>query len=265
MLILVAAALAVMYGSHRYRVVRRRALAARHGMQYALRGLEELPAELQESVLFAVSDGGHERDVMSGAHVIAEHSVPTHIFSFTFQRDVRGEWGYLNTKPPFRLSSPMTVFAYELPREMPRLLIKREGASDDASAWLDEVPTGVVDVVRSFTAIDRAMCVEPPAAIGKRPLVFDDSAGKPDTYRVWGEQERAQTLLTEDIWQLLASPATAEHELVIELVGPLMLLYCASKGALSDGDTLAMGELGIELSRRLLRASLPSSPRGVEL
>ena len=61
----------------------------------------------------------------------------------------------------------------------------------------------------------------------------------------------------------LESEAAGDKELVIELLGPLLLLYCASAAALSEADNMAMSSFADELCRRILATTAPISPRGV--
>lgn len=262
LLLLLVGGFGFLYLRYRFRTNRRRMLAARRGYYYALRGLEELPVELQETVLFTTADGGHERDVMSGNQVIADVGVPVHIFTFRFQRDVRGETAVMMLRPPFRLTSPTTVISYQLPRAFPHIVIKRCGRADDIRELLDDAPRNLTAVAREASGIDRIITVDPPAGLDRAPLTV---AHLGDDYRVWtAGPEIAGELLDRATCDYLRSAAAGEGEWVIELLGPLLLVYDATDGALGDDDVLAMAEFTDELCRRILRASQPLTPRGVE-
>ncbi len=260
LLVVIALGFGFLFVRHRFRARDRRELARRRGLHYALRGLEELPAALQDTVLFTLADGGHERDVVSGDLELAEQQVPFAGFELTFQRDVRGEWAYLATEPPFRLHSPLTVLTYQLPAEFAHLLLKRRGQSERLAESPDEIYRSVASVAREASGIDRAVTVEPPPALGRAPVARPASRD----YLIWAEsREQAELLLPPSTIEHLESEAAGDRELVIELLGPLLVVYCASAGALSVDDTATLADFADELCRRLIIATAPLGPRGV--
>lgn len=237
-------------------------LAARRGLLYRARGLRELPAAFADTALFAAGDGGHERDVLSGTTIIGDESVPLHIFTFAFQRDVRGETAILGLRPPFHLASPTTVIAYDLPRTFGHLLVKRTGSADDVPSALVDPPRTLIGVVREASTIDRFVRVDPPPRLPAPPLAADGLGGD---YRAWGESpEQARAILATPVTGYLRSPAAGTGEWVIEFVDTLLIVYGASDGALSEERILAMNEFTDELCRRVMEATAPLSPRGVE-
>lgn len=250
LLLLIVAGFGALYVRHRYRVGKRRRLAEKKGLRYSLRGLREAPSELQQSVLFLVSDGGHERDVLTGDLLLAEEHVGFIGFDMAFQRDVRGEWAFLATDPPFRLFSPATVLLYQLPREFAHLVVKRCGRADAIGDEISELYKSFASVAREMSIIDRVIAVPPPPSIGRTPMELPALAAE---YRVWGaDAAEARAILTEETARYLQSLAAGGRELVIELLGSIMLVYCASEASLSEEDAESLGTFSRELCRQIL-------------
>lgn len=247
-----------LYAQRRYRAVRRKALAARGGLSYRTRGLEDLPAELQQSVLFRIAGGGHERDVIGARPVLAEESVPFTAFDFDLHRDVRGEWAYLDVDRPFRIHGPTSVLAYELPVRCAHVVIKRAGPADVIEDQPAERYRSIAHSARDLSALDHA------AAVEAGDLAEDSEGfGPGDRWRVWvADPEQARSVLTPRLRGYLISPASGERELVIELVGRLALLYPASGGPLEQSELVSMQAFGDELVTQVVRALAPAARRG---
>lgn len=225
---------------------RRRHLAAaeRQGLLPSASGLAHLPACFQESVLFLVGDGGHERQVSTGALALQpaddgvtdgdDAEMVLTVFDFTAQRDVRGEWGYLDSRPRFRIFSPLTVVAVELPTTVSHLLIKRRGGAEIIAEDKLGRYKSVADIARDVSTIERAMAVAPPPTLPREsvPVATVDA-----DYLVWAEDPAlAATLLDRHLADYLRAPALAGQELIIEILDSLILVYCARDGALSGAD-----------------------------
>lgn len=235
---------------HRRRKQQRLGLAAERGLTYQQRGLDHLPAELASSVLFALADGGHESHVATGELELGGERVDHTVFELGFQRDVRGEWAYLTTTPAFRLHSPATVLAYAVDRALPHTLIKRIGPSFLVAEKQAETFASLARFARDLSGIERAMEVAPPEGIPADPVVVPEPG---EQYFVWSaDAEFARELWTSDVQSLLIAPAAGDRDLVIELAGPLILLYCATDGRLGAADLLAMSNFADELCRRIL-------------
>ena len=159
-LVLIAAGFGFLFLRNYLPARKRRRLAAERGLQYSARGLEEIPVELQQTVLFTIADGCHERDVVSGTLTIAEESVRFWSFEMSFQRDIRGEWAYVTTNPAFRLHSPATVLVYELDRHFAQLVAKRRGPADIVSGEMNKLYKSVASVAREASGIDRAIALD---------------------------------------------------------------------------------------------------------
>lgn len=270
-------------GREQWRRRRHLAAAERQGLLPSASGIAHLPACFQESVLFLVGDGGHERQVSTGAVSLSpefdgqvagqiavqlvgeaaggvEDLVVT-VFDFAYQRDVRGEWGYLDSRPRFRIFSPLTVVAIELPVTVSHLLIKRRGAAELIAEDKLGRYKSVADIARDASTIERAMAVQPPPSLPResQPIATIDA-----DYLVWAEDPAmAEALLDRRLADYLRAPSLAGQELVIELLDSLLLVYCARDGALSGADadrfvTLA-GDLGRTICARLRAISTDES------
>ncbi len=250
LILLIVAGFGVLFVRHRYRVGKRRRLAEKKGLQYSLRGLRQAPPELQQTVLFLVSDGGHERDVLVGGLLLAEEHVTFIGFDMTFQRDVRGEWAFLATDPPFRLFSPATVLLHQLPRKFAHMVVKRCGRADAIGDEISELYKSFASIAREMSIIDRVIAVPPPPGIGRTPIEIPALAAE---YRVWAaDPEQARAILTEETSGYLQSLAAGGRELVIELLGSIVLVYCASDASLSEEDAESLGTFSQELCRQIL-------------
>jgi hypothetical protein len=247
-----------LYGQRRYRAVRRKALAARGGLAYRSRGLESLPAELQQSVLFRIAGGGHERDVITARPVLAEESVPFTAFDFELHRDVRGEWAYLDVDRPFRLHGPTSVLAYELPVRCAHVVIKRAGPADTIEDQPLERYRSIAHTVRDASALEHASPIEAGELAPE-----SEGFGPADRWRVWiADPEQARSILPPRLRGYLISPASGDRELVIELIGRLALLYPASGGPLEQSELLSMQTFADELVTQVVRALAPAAGRG---
>lgn len=246
---------------------RRRHLAAaqRQGLLPGRAGLTNLPVCFQETVLFLVADGGHERQVSEGTIALSPEperstdadddqedqatEVAITVFDFTFQRDVRGEWGYLASNPRFRIFSPVTIAAFELPISISHLLIKRRGVAEIIAEEGMERYKSVADIARDISTIERAIAVTPPATLPGEPQRIADLSAD---YLVWAEEpDAAHALFDRTLCEYLRAPALAGRELIIELLGPLLLVYCAKDGALSGDDADRFIEQSIDLCQTL--------------
>jgi len=250
LLLIIAAGFGALFVRHRVRVARRMRLAERRKLTYAPHGLQEVAGELQQTVLFAVADGGHERDVLTGDLIVAEESVRFFNFELVFQREVRGEWAFLTTDPPFRLFSPATVLIYQVPRKFAHLVVKRCGRADAIDEEVSELYKSFAGMAREMSIIDRVVAVPPPSGLGRTPIELPDLAAE---YRVWAASpEQARVILTRETARYLQSLAAGGRELVIELIGALLIVYCASDAALSAEDTESLGTFSRELCRQIL-------------
>jgi len=235
---------------------RREQLANDRGLDYVQRGLAHLPSEFLRTVLFSVGDGGHESHVAAGTVTIGDQSIPHSVFELQLQRDVRGEWAYLATSPAFRIHSPTTVLAYTLDRDFRHTVIKRRGPSLIVAENDVEAFTSLAGLLRDISGIERAMQVEPPNGIDQTAIPFE-SLG--EEYFVWSAHaESARTALGENVQELLMSAKAGGRDLTIELLGPLVIIYCASDGRLSADDVMSASAFADELCERLLASSTPA-------
>ncbi len=260
LILVIAIGTAALAARQRLRARTKHVLARETGLRYARRGLQALPAELADTVLMRAGDGGHEEHVLGGAPQLDDESVPVTMFDFRFQRAVRGETAVMMTRPPFRIDSPTVVIAYQLHRRFGHMMIKRRGRGDDLAGALGP-PGDFAGVAREASGIERVITVPPPPGL--------DGELQPtpqlDGWRVWaGSAEQVAAVLTAEVSALLTSPASGSREWVVELLGPLLLVYCAQGGHLDAADAYAMKTFTDELCRRIARVTRPLSPRGVE-
>lgn len=262
----IAAGFAFLFGRERVRRHHHLESAKRRGLLLGDGGLRHLPGSFQKTVLFAIADGGHERDVLQGELSLPpvsrdsasqkssanDLSAAITVFQFAFQRDVRGEWGYLDTRPRFRVFSPITVVAFALPMALPRVLIKRRGRAEVIAEEGYDRYKSVVAVVRDVSTIERATAVEPPAGLPREP----ENLGKPwADYLVWtNDPVRVKTWLDDSFSAFLRSPSVAGRELVVEVIDALLVVYCAKDGDLEDRDADVFVEMAKQLCRHLYRA-----------
>lgn len=244
----------------RLRARTKHVLARETGLRYSRRGLQGLPPELADTVLMRAGDGGHEDHVLQGSPQLDDESVPVSVFDFRFQRAVRGETAVMMTRPPFRFDSPTVVIAYQLHRHFGHMLIKRRGRGDDLAMAL-RPPGDFAGVAREASGIDRVISVPAPRGLDGEA----QSVAQLDGWRVWtASAEQAAELLSPEVCALLSSPASGSREWVVELLGPLLLVYCAQNGNLDAAESYSMKTFTDELCRRIARATRPLSPRGVE-
>jgi len=102
--------------------------------------------------------------------------------------------------------------------------------------------------------------IEPPPPLSKSTTAVSELSSD---YLVFGpDVVYTNRAVTQEARQLLQSPAVGSREIVIELVGPLVVIYGASGGTMPASDTMAMTAFGDELCRRLIGRGA-EGPRGV--
>ena len=202
------------------RRIGQRAAAEASGLS-PVRDLTHLPAALQQTALWTLSDGGFERRVLHGTVPRDRADVPVTAFDLETLRERRGEWAYLPVEPPFRIGGVVTVVACELARELPHVLLKRAGLADKLiDDDLLQRAGSIMKTARDALGVARSYPAELPAALPATPV----DVGLP-------EQWRAYTRAPEALGQLLAGglrdalARTARRDLVVEVLGSLVLVY----------------------------------------
>ena len=209
---------------------RQQGSAARAAGLEAAEDLSHLPAVLQQSALWCLSDGGFERRIVRGSLARAGGDVTVTAFDLETLRERRGEWAWLPVEPPFRIAGTVSVVACEIARDFPHVLLKRAGAGDELADddHLERL-SHVAKTVRDGFGVARSYPSELPPALPAKPV--DGLA----------EHWRAYTSAPDVLAALDLNAAlvrTTRRDLVVELLGGLVLVYPAAHDA-PGADALA--------------------------
>lgn len=255
-LVLIGAGFAGLVLKRRVSERRWRQLGSTIGATFSRSGVPQ-PADFERTALYAIADGGKESHVLSSHAMAGPHNVAVTTFEFEFARAVRGTWGYLQTKPPFRLYGPATVIAVELPFRKPHVLVKRPGAADRIIDDPSILTRSMAASAREVLLPERHEAASAPA-LGNSEVEFD---ALPD-HRVYAESAHvATTVLDDAVTEALATDVARTDDLIVEIAGNLLLLYRASEAKLGQHSVLALQRFGVDLVTRL--SPLETSPRGV--
>ena len=204
--------------------------AARAAGLHPAEDLSHVPAALQETALWCLSDGGFERRGVHGKVSRDGGDVTVTAFDLETLRERRGEWAWLPVEPPFRIAGVVSVVACEIARDLPHLLLKCAGAGDDLADdnALDRM-SHVAKVVRDGLGVARSYPSELPEALPPKPV-----AGTPEHWRAYTKAPDLLAALKLDA----ALTRTTRRDLVIELLGNLVVVYPAAHDA-PGADALA--------------------------
>jgi hypothetical protein len=206
-----------------------RSAARAAGLQPA-EDLSHLPAVLQQSALWCLSDGGFERRVVHGTVSRDAGDVTITAFDLESLRERRGEWAWLPVEPPFRIAGVVSVVTCEVARDFPHVLLKNAGAGDDlADDDALQRMSHVAKVVRDGLGVARSYPSELPPTLPPAPVA------------ITAEHWRAYTKAPDFRATLGLEPALARvkrRDLVVELLGSLVLVYPAARDA-PGADALA--------------------------
>lgn len=269
----IAAGAGVLALAARQRAAATAARSTRLGMT-ARPDLTEVPSELQRTALWTLTEGGTERGVVGGVLSLAAHDVEITCFDLAEHRRLRLEWAWLDVATPFRLHTPLTIVACRIPRQLPHLLIKRAGPADTiaprdveqapraavgAPAMVDAIALGAAaHAARALTEV-KDMAEAPPTSLGRAALTLS----LPPGWRAWGppapseDDRRLAGALVGD------GALAPDHELVIETLGPLIVVYVASGGPLAGAPLDDVVDAAIAVCERALAQTPVLGPRGV--
>ena len=212
--------------------------------------LSHLPAALQHTALWCLSDGGFERRVLRGTVARSGADVDITAFDLETLRERRGEWAWLPVEPPFRIAGVVSVVACQVPRSFPHVLLNRAGAGDDLTddSRLDRL-MHVAKSVRDGLGVARSYPAELPAT-----LPATSAADVPDSWRAYTRApDLLEALFASGLRDALVH--TNRRDLVIELAGPLVVVYPAARDA-AGADALAdLTVTALELVDAILAAS----------
>jgi len=236
-------------------VVRRssQSSAARAAGLEPIEDLAHLPRELQQTALWALSDGGFERRAVHGTVSRGAADIEVTAFDLETLRERRGEWAYLPVERPFRIAGVVSVVACRVPRALPHILIKREGAGDELAddTHLQRF-THVAKTVRDGLGVARSYPSELPP-----PLPEKSSPNVPEPWRAYTRaNDLLDALLGNGLRDALAR--TTRRDLVIELLGALVVVYPAAHDAAGPDALADLTTTALELTEAVLAASTRS-------
>ncbi len=217
--------------------------------------LAHLPAALQRTALWALSEGGFESRVVHGRVAREGADVAVTAFDLETLRSRRGEWAYLPVEPPFRIGDRVSVVACELDRTFPHLLLKRTGRGDKLhDDGLGEIATSLTRVAREALRVGRSAAGELPPSLAPAPLAIE----LPEQWRAYGRD--VDPLLRHAAFRA-ALAQTHRRDLVVELVETLLIVYPAAR-PIAGADPLADLVTSALALVDAIRVAV-TSPRGV--
>ena len=255
----IAAGTAFLVGREIYRRSYQDAAARSAGLE-PVDDLTHVPAALQRSALWSLSDGGFERRVLTGRFARTAGDVTITAFDLETLRERRGEWAYLPVEPPFRISGTVSVVACEIDRAFPHLVLKREGHGDDlADDDMLERSASLAKLARLGLGMSSHHPAELPPTLGHAPLAI----GLADRWRAYGTQPTVLAELVAAGFNETLRRAD-RRDLVIELLDGLVVVYPAAR-EVDGADAFAdLTSTALVIVDGLLAASPRVTPRGVD-
>jgi hypothetical protein len=194
--------------------------------------LSHLPAALQKTALWTLSDGGFERRVVHGVVTRGNFDVDVTAFDLETLRERRGEWAFLPVDQPFRIGGVVSVVACTIDRTFPHVLFKKAGQGDrrEDDDALDRM-LHVAKAARTSLGVQRSYAAELPDTLPTSAI---------DVAPGWRAYSKAP------IPNIAAAlDQLNRRDLVIELVDSLVIVYPAAReaagaDALADLSSLAM-------------------------
>lgn len=252
----IAAGSALLVGNHLHGRAQQHAAALAAGLA-PIADLSHLPAALQRTALWCLADGGFESRVVHGSVRRAGADIAVTAFDLETLRERRGEWAYLPVEPPFRIGGQISVVVCELDRELPHVLLKREGRGDELADddWVERAT--LAKQMRDRLGLARSYPAELPPTLDARPLDID----LPARWRAYGRDGDAiRGVLGASMHAAL--DRAGRRDLVVELIDTLVVVYPAARGV-SGADALAdLAAAALAIVGGVRAAA--STPRGVE-
>ncbi|HEY4058112.1 MAG TPA: hypothetical protein VGM39_15970 [Kofleriaceae bacterium] len=247
-----------------------KASAAAAGLR-PVRDLKHLPAELQKTALWTLSDGGFESRTLFGVVTRNAHDIDVTAFDFETLRERRGEWAWLTVEPPFRIGGTVSVVVCEMDRAFPHVLLKRVGTGDELPHdALIEKAMHVAKAARVALGMPGAYPAELPKTLASRRIDGADAADAtapagptlPEGWRAYGDAEALSALVRGGFAATLER--SGRRDLVVELLGPLVIVYPAMRDVVGADAVADLTSTAIAITEGALAASPSLSPRGVE-
>lgn len=253
-----AAGAAALIGRGVFRRKHQQAAADASGLAPA-HDLSHLPAALQRTALWTLSDGGFEQRVVHGVLSRGAEDVAVTAFDLETLRERRGEWAYLPVEPPFRIAGIVSVVVCEVDRAFPHCLLKRYGRGDEMfdDDLLDRA-THVAKAVRDRVGLARKYAAEMPADL--RPARLPSAATH---WRAYGTNpELLAQLEAAGFAETLAR--ADRRDLVVELIDNLVVVYPAARDVVGADAFADLTTTALTIVDGVLAATPRLSPRGVE-
>jgi len=235
--------------------------AARAAGLEPIDGLSHLPASLQRTALWALSDGGFERRVVHGTLSRKSGDVALTAFDLETLRERRGEWAFLPVEPPFRIAGVVSAVVCEVDRDFAHVLFKRAGRGDELidDGRVDRM-LHIAKSVRDRLGVARSYASELPATLPRQPL----AQTLPAHWRVYSSApELVATLL--DRGMRAALDHQSRRDLVVELLDRLVVVYPAARDVVGPDAFADLTTTALAIVDGVLAASPPLTPRGVDL
>jgi hypothetical protein len=222
--------------------------------------LTHIPASLQRTALWTLSDGGFERRVVHGILSRKAGDVSLTAFDLETLRERRGEWAFLPVQPPFRIGGVVSVAVCEIDREFPHVLFKRKGRGDELQDDDRIERLGhIAKNVRDRLGVPRSYPAEMPAALPVTPIDIE----LPAMWRAYTEApELVESMLGGGLRAALE--LASRRDLVIELLDRLVVMYPAARDVVGSDAFADLTTTALQFVDGLLAASSPLTPRGVE-
>jgi hypothetical protein len=222
--------------------------------------LTHVSPRLQQTALWHLADGGFERRAVHGVSARATEDVDVTAFDLETLRERRGEWAWLPIEPPFRVGGLVSVVVCELSRELPHLLFKRAGRGDDLrDDHVLERAMSPAKLARDGLGLPRSYAAELPAALPPAPLAIR----MPELWHAYGhDADQAGALVAGGLGDALA--LAGRRDLVVELLGPLVVVYPAAHEVFGADALADLTEAALAIVDGVIAASRPAAPRGLE-
>jgi hypothetical protein len=213
--------------------------------------LSHVPEVLQQTALWTLADGGFERRVATGSVPSRAGNIEVTAFDLETLRERRGEWAFLPVEPPFRVAGVVSVAACTVDRALPHLLFKRAGRGDElADDTAGERASSLAKATRTALGMKRSYPAELPRTLPSAPL----GVSLPAQWRAYGaDAVYAAELATNGFAATLA--AAGRRDLVIELLGPLVVVYPAARDVAGADAYADLTATAIALAEGVLGAT----------
>lgn len=223
--------------------------------------LTHVPASLQKTALWALSDGGFERRLVGGILARTGGDVTVTAFDLETMRERRGEWAWLPIEPPFRIAPVVSIVVCDIERAFPHILLKCRGQGDQmADDNLLERIGSLPKLARDGLGLARSYAAELPKPLPAKPVALSLPAG-------WRGYTEAPDLLGKLVEQGLATALerASRRDLVVELLDRLVVIYPAARDVVGPDQFADLTATALQIVDGVLAASPALTPRGIDV